>query len=744
MEFQMLDPYIRTTRRFCAIALLGMLTACGGGGGGGGRSSDAPPGDDPGTPTSNDPGIPEFTTGAVTVDETAGTLSITIGRFGARTGAIDTSFIVTGAAENAATDGADFTIATRQVKFAAGDNTPKTFTISIANDPGDEPSETLVLSLLTSGSETRNNVTRASQEQMTITITDNDPASASSIRFRPKQVVFDLNENPEATFYRVMQSSVGGFVQIGRDIPASVRQVVQDIPLHLSLPRLAFRIDPCNAAGCFASTQIVEPNVAESILAIGYLKASDSTAAASLGTAMAVSGDGKTVALGAPGASGNAGAVYLYTKPADGSASLSMMPTKLPAPSSEPMRFGAAVALNFEGTVLAIGAPADGNSLVADDRYPATPNRGAPSSGGVFVYESVNGTWGTPVYRKGLTVAARDMFGTAVALAPDGLTIVVGAPGTDRDGPTGTVLDAGTALVMTRSAPANTPWSTGQALQIQEPQTGARFGAAVAISGSRGVTADTFPPRDNQLIVVGAPNTPTDFVLNVGAAYVFSQVVPGSRFVRDPTVLSTPRVGSGNQFGAAVAISQDGNTVVIGEPGEDTFIAAENGGGGSNSGAVYVYRNQNLGDLRMQQPAIIKAKFPQQDARFGSSVAVTENGDQIAVGAIGESGLQFGVDGILPSERAERSGSVDILLRGALPDWSRFISPVGMQPTKRYIKASNTDADDAFGTATALSADGTTLVVGAPGEDGNNVNFGNPGTDEKDNTLPVAGAAYLY
>ncbi|MBV8762129.1 MAG: FG-GAP repeat protein [Deltaproteobacteria bacterium] len=35
-----------------------------------------------------------------------------------------------------------------------------------------------------------------------------------------------------------------------------------------------------------------------------------------------------------------------------------------------------------------------------------------------------------------------------------------------------------------------------------------------------------------------------------------------------------------------------------------------------------------------------------------------------------------------------------------------------------YVKAPNADAGDTFGWALALSGDGTTLAVGAPGEDG--------------------------
>src|SRR5712691_7897054 len=64
------------------------------------------------------------------------------------------------------------------------------------------------------------------------------------------------------------------------------------------------------------------------------------------------------------------------------------------------------------------------------------------------------------------------------------------------------------------------------------------------------------------------------------------------------------------------------------------------------------------------------------------------------------------------------------------------MSPIsGLQA---YVKASNTGAADEFGFTVALSSDGNTLAVGAPGEA--SANGGNPA----DNTAPAAGAVYVY
>ncbi len=71
------------------------------------------------------------------------------------------------------------------------------------------------------------------------------------------------------------------------------------------------------------------------------------------------------------------------------------------------------------------------------------------------------------------------------------------------------------------------------------------------------------------------------------------------------------------------------------------------------------------------------------------------------------------------------------------------IDPVAQQA---YVKASNTDAGDLFGRSVAISGD--TVVVGAPGEDGDGIAASgtSDGTngDPTDNSIATAGAAYVF
>ncbi len=64
---------------------------------------------------------------------------------------------------------------------------------------------------------------------------------------------------------------------------------------------------------------------------------------------------------------------------------------------------------------------------------------------------------------------------------------------------------------------------------------------------------------------------------------------------------------------------------------------------------------------------------------------------------------------------------------------------------KAYIKSNNTDIDDLFGSAVALSVDGNTLAIGAPGEAGAATNVTNSNiTPDTLNEAAGAGAIYLY
>ncbi|NLF68877.1 MAG: hypothetical protein GX575_07460, partial [Candidatus Anammoximicrobium sp.] len=146
----------------------------------------------------------------------------------------------------------------------------------------------------------------------------------------------------------------------------------------------------------------------------------------------------------------------------------------------------------------------------------------------------------------------------------------------------------------------------------------------------------------------------------------------------DPAILLDENLHTGDAFGLSVGI--DGNTVVIGAPGDDE--------GASDAGAAYVFVFD--GGTWTQQAKLI-ASGAEAGAALGSSVDIS--GDTIVVGAPGEDAS--GAD----------SGAAYVFVRDA-----------GAWTQQTSLVAADAEAGDAFGTSVAISPD--QVVVGAPLEDG--------------------------
>src|SRR5437762_850189 len=168
--------------------------------------------------------------------------------------------------------------------------------------------------------------------------------------------------------------------------------------------------------------------------------------------------------------------------------------------------------------------------------------------------------------------------------------------------------------------------------------------------------------------------------------------------------------------GNTSAISDDGNTIAVGAPHENSGAKGINGNQSDTSaysaGAVYVFTRR--GNTVAQQ-AYVKASNPMPGANFGSSVVLSRDGNTLAVAAYYESSAATGINGNQNDHSIPEAGAVYIFTRTGTT-WSQ----------QAYIKASNTGTaavgngfaeGDQFGYSIALSADGSTLAVGAIGED---------------------------
>jgi hypothetical protein len=130
------------------------------------------------------------------------------------------------------------------------------------------------------------------------------------------------------------------------------------------------------------------------------------------------------------------------------------------------------------------------------------------------------------------------------------------------------------------------------------------------------------------------------------------------------------------------------------------------------------------------QQAYVKASNTGADDSFGYSVVLLADGSTLAVGAYNEASAATGIGGNQADNSAGGAGAVYVFTRSGTT-WTQ----------QAYVKASNTGADDGFGRSVALSADGSTLAVGAYGEgsaatgiDGN----------QADGSAVQAGAVYVF
>jgi len=158
---------------------------------------------------------------------------------------------------------------------------------------------------------------------------------------------------------------------------------------------------------------------------------------------------------------------------------------------------------------------------------------------------------------------------------------------------------------------------------------------------------------------------------------------------------------------AVFSLSADGNTLAVGavdNSGATGINGDESDSTAPDSGAVYLYRFN--GDTWGRQ-AYIKASNTGTDDSFGyRSIALSADGNTLVVGAHREDSSAVGINGDQSDNSADGSGAA-YLFRFDGNDWSQ----------QAYIKASNTVNSDDFGFSVALSADGNTLVVGAPDQD---------------------------
>jgi FG-GAP repeat/WD40-like Beta Propeller Repeat len=355
------------------------------------------------------------------------------------------------------------------------------------------------------------------------------------------------------------------------------------------------------------------------------------------GESVALSGDGNTALMG--GAN-----TWVFTR----SGETWTQRDKLPGEAAGD------VALSADGNTALIGEPG-GNGGIGAVRVFARSGSTWSQQGGALVGGGEVGKGG---------------FGTGLALSADGSTAMVGGP---EDGKIcgGGCEGAGAAWVFTRSG---STWSQ-QGTKLTAPLNskrarGAAFGERLALSA------------DGSTALIGSPGVR----FGRGAAWVFTRT--GSTWVRQGKKLFGRQSQGEVLFGWSVALSADGNTALIGGPGDDGSLT-------QGLGAAWVFTRS--GSTWSQQGNKLTGTAEVGDGEAGESVSLSADGNTALIGGPGDNGgFQ---NGIGAAWAFTRSGST----------WS---------PDGTKLVGAREAGKGEFGFEVALSSDGKTALIGAPVDNG--------------------------
>ncbi len=616
-----------------------------------------------------------------------------------------------------------------------------------------------------------------------------------------KTLNFSWSAVEGASYYKLMKNQGGnsGFVQVGDNITGT--SVTEEISVHLQdWINTRYIVQSCDANNvCQDSNNTY--TATEMLKSIGKVQASNAEANDLFGWSVALSGDGQTLAVGAPAEDSNAigvngdqtsnnsrdsGAVYVFIKE-NGlwvqQAYLKASNTEQPSINSNRFlpndRFGYRVAISNDGNTLAVSAinedsPSWGvncrqdnyerTTIVTSSSSSSSSSNSSNSSasnsvdtdeiyisatelnlGAVYVFKRADSIWSQTAYIKPeYTIAhlfrSSDdlLFGNTLSMSGDGKTLAVGIS-----------VDAFTFTENQNVIQYNQS-SRPACLNYDDlnPSSFNSSSSSSVNSSSKSSSNSSTSSSTSSLRTYGGSQS--------GAVYTFVETESGwqaEAFIK-PTVNE-----QGDQFGTSVALSNDGNTLVVGAVGEDSKAPGVNGDTSDNScfyfdtnaieykfdagcskygkanilqldsGAAYVFTRAN--GLWVQQ-AFLKPATPFLWTHFGNSVDISSDASTIAIGAVGDvNGMDQLVSRGLNIENKNMFTNSVYIFKHSGTTWAQ----------EAVIKPEVNFPSYEFGNSVKLSADGDLLAIGSYRESSNAKGIdGNPG----DTSANSAGAMFIF
>lgn len=557
-----------------------------------------------------------------------------------------------------------------------------------------------------------------------------------------KTIRITWQTTPTALFYRVLENldGISGFTAVSAELDATTSSYDRRVALYASV-NARYVVQSCNDQGCADSAPVmVEGTLDDSI---GYIKASNTGSSHEFGSSISLSADGNTLVVGAPleaststginsdpvffpiGAT--AGAVYVFARIDE----RWQQQAYVKASNTGHMdNFGRSVSLSADGNTLAVGAPREDSSASGINGDQADDT--ATNSGAAYTFIRDNGVWQQQAYIKASNAnEGFDVeFGFSVSLSADGNTLAVGArsednaaTGINSNQNNNSANNSGAAYVFIRTLEL---WEQQAYVKANNTGNGDFFGWSVALSEDGNTLA--VGARSEGSAATGVNGDQNDnSQLGAGAVYVFNR---NESIWQQQAYVKASNPERFDNFGVAISLSADGNTLVVGSTGESSSVTGINADQSDNSsmesGAAYVF--VRVGEL-WQQQAYLKASNTDEMDNFGISVSLSADGNTLAVGADQESSAATGIDGDQDNQ-SFKSGAV-----------YTFVRRDNLWQQQAYVKASNTEPEDLFGAALSLSADGDTLAAGAVLEDSDATGING---DQGDNSVDNSGAVYFY
>ncbi|WP_394171005.1 hypothetical protein [Saccharospirillum alexandrii] len=549
-----------------------------------------------------------------------------------------------------------------------------------------------------------------------------------------KTLRFDWTDVEGATHYILLENPDGqsGFSPLGEPIAQGTETLALEIPTFSRFDA-EYILQSCNEVGCVdASTLTIDDGLND---LIGYIKPSDVDNASFFGTAVSLSADGNTLAVGAPQArafsdgSGNkVGIVYVFTKAGPGQWAEQQ---RLPASTrGSGDNFGVALSLSADGNTLAVGAnneDSDADGIGGDET-----NNDAANAGAAYVFTRAEGVWSEPTFIKANTSDSNDKFGESVELNDAGTVLVVGAPSEQSDAQVingqqnNNVTNAGAVYVFTRD---DDTWQQQAYIKASDATGDEFFGRSISLDSEGSTLAVSAFLEDSS--DTGVNGDAFDIAANKsGAAYVF--VHDGANWTQQAFIKAS-NTEEQDRFGNSISISGDGDTLAVGTIREDSAVTGIDGDQSNNeapsAGAVYVFTRT---DADWAQQAYLKASNTDAGDSFGSAVSLSHTGDVLVVGAVNEASTAVGINGN-EFDNTDPAGAAYVFRRTGQA-WTQHA----------YLKATNTDSGDSFGNAVSLSGDGETLAIAARNEGGNATGTQASAEEQADNSKSNRGVVYLY